>query len=203
MKSWKTTVAGVIALGGTLLAQFFPEFAKLGGFLAAFGSGAGLLFARDNNVTSEQAGAGVTRQADDKRQGALPLSVLLCLPLSLGLLLSGCSGPAGYKAAAVTVTTAEHASDAWLDYYVVAKKLPGADLNKLAVQNSQAEKAWKDYQLAMESVYSTRLAVASGTKTDADLAATLKASQDAAGAVVRLVLNLLPPERATKLKGPL
>ena len=46
-RSWKTTVCGLVALIGGSLTQFFPEYAKLGGFLATVGSGAGLLFARD------------------------------------------------------------------------------------------------------------------------------------------------------------
>lgn len=57
MKSWKTTVGGLIALLGTTLAATWPEYSKIGTFLASFGAGLGLLFARDNKVTSEQAGA--------------------------------------------------------------------------------------------------------------------------------------------------
>jgi hypothetical protein len=57
MKSWKTTLCGSLALIGALITQFYPEFAKHGGFVAALASGLGLLFARDNKVTSEDAGA--------------------------------------------------------------------------------------------------------------------------------------------------
>ena len=64
MKSWKTTVAGIAgviaAIATAVQAQFdadpatVPDWAMVGGLLAA---GIGLLLARDNNKTSEQAGA--------------------------------------------------------------------------------------------------------------------------------------------------
>jgi len=56
MKSWKTTVCGVLALVGPLIAQFYPEHANHGNFIGALGAGLGLLFARDNRVTSEDIG---------------------------------------------------------------------------------------------------------------------------------------------------
>jgi hypothetical protein len=52
----KTTICGLMALIGPLVAQYYPEYAAHGNFIGAVGAGAGLLFARDNNVTSEQAG---------------------------------------------------------------------------------------------------------------------------------------------------
>jgi hypothetical protein len=63
MKSWKTTVGGLIALvGGALLvvpddapgAKWLKPWAT---FLSAIGAGLIGLFGRDNNVSSEQAGA--------------------------------------------------------------------------------------------------------------------------------------------------
>ena len=63
-KSWKTTAAGVgailTALGAILTAYFdgdpatTPDYAAL---VAAMIAGIGLLAARDNNVSSEDAGA--------------------------------------------------------------------------------------------------------------------------------------------------
>lgn len=65
MKSWKTTTAGIgailIAVGGALTATFDNDPATVadwGAVIAAVIAGVGLLFARDNGVTSEQAGAG-------------------------------------------------------------------------------------------------------------------------------------------------
>lgn len=54
--SWKTTTCGAIALAGTIVAaaDFGPLANKIAGCLASFGTGLGLLFARDNGVTSEQ-----------------------------------------------------------------------------------------------------------------------------------------------------
>lgn len=63
MKSWKTTVAGIAAIltaGGAALTAISdgnpatePDYAAL---IAACIAGLGLLFARDNDVTSEDAG---------------------------------------------------------------------------------------------------------------------------------------------------
>lgn len=62
--SYKTTVAGIGAIlvaGGSLLQAIFdgnpatePDYAAL---VAAIVAGLGLVFARDNGVTSEEAGA--------------------------------------------------------------------------------------------------------------------------------------------------
>lgn len=64
MKSWKTTIAGIgailVAAGSALSALFdmdpqtVPDW---GAVLSAIIAGIGLITARDNNVTSEQAGA--------------------------------------------------------------------------------------------------------------------------------------------------
>ena len=65
MKSWKTTVTGVAtiltAVGAALTAMFDNDPSTtidIAVTIAAVMSGIGLIFARDNNVTSEQAGAG-------------------------------------------------------------------------------------------------------------------------------------------------
>lgn len=64
MMSWKTTTAGIgailVAVGSAMTAMFdndpstVPEW---GAVVAAIIAGIGLITARDNNVTSEQAGA--------------------------------------------------------------------------------------------------------------------------------------------------
>jgi hypothetical protein len=65
MTSWKTTAAGVgailIAVGAAVSSQFDNDPATVadwGAVVAAVLAGIGLIFARDNKVTSEQAGAG-------------------------------------------------------------------------------------------------------------------------------------------------
>lgn len=64
MKSWKTTAAGVgailVAIGAAMSAQFDADPATSpdwGAVIAAIIAGIGLIMARDNSVTSEQAGA--------------------------------------------------------------------------------------------------------------------------------------------------
>lgn len=56
MKSWKTTVAGVAALlfAAALALQDSPNWEAIAALAAG---GFGLVFARDNDVTSEEAGA--------------------------------------------------------------------------------------------------------------------------------------------------
>jgi len=57
MKSWKTTLAGIIALLGPIAASIWPQHAAEILKISAIAGGAGLVAARDNNVSSEQAGA--------------------------------------------------------------------------------------------------------------------------------------------------
>lgn len=64
MKSWKTSAAGiaaiVVAVASCVQAQFDGDPLTVPNWevaIAAILSGLGLLFARDNGVTSEQAGA--------------------------------------------------------------------------------------------------------------------------------------------------
>lgn len=64
IKSWKTTATGagaiLVALGSLLQAHFDGDPLTVPNYevaLAAILSGLGLIFARDNKVTSEEAGA--------------------------------------------------------------------------------------------------------------------------------------------------
>lgn len=62
MKSWKTTVFGIMAAAGTgLLAVKDPSWvATLGQIMAAIGAAGIGMSARDNDKSSEQVGAGNT-----------------------------------------------------------------------------------------------------------------------------------------------
>lgn len=92
MKSWKTTVSGVGALVCQVLAIFLPpeyasKCAQAGAVFVAFG----LMAARDNNVTSEQAGAG--SRGGLGQTGTNPTSLPYLQAIALGfvvLLGSGC-----------------------------------------------------------------------------------------------------------------
>ncbi len=110
-------------------------------------------------------------------------------------ILCGCTTTA-YKTAGVVVITADRASDAWLDYYVRARRTPGVDLPKLIAQNLEVKLAYEKYQAAMETLYYARkVGTASGIE-----AASLAAS-NATAAVVNLVFRLLPAAEATNLKA--
>ena len=92
-RSWKTTLGGLLALIGANLALFWPEHcAKLGGFLAALGSGVGLLFARDNNKTSAQVGAGGPGAANRVPIQKLGVSLVAGGLLAAGLVGVGVAG---------------------------------------------------------------------------------------------------------------
>ena len=57
MKSWKTTLGAALVALGAGITQVDPNWARWGGLISACGAAIGLLFARDNNVSSEEAGA--------------------------------------------------------------------------------------------------------------------------------------------------
>jgi hypothetical protein len=57
LTSWKTSLGGFLSGAGLLFASQFPEYAKYGSFAAALGTLLLGFSARDQNVTSEQAGA--------------------------------------------------------------------------------------------------------------------------------------------------
>lgn len=65
MKSWKTTLGGALAFLGAAIGQIYPEHAREGALLAAVGTAFGLVFARDNNVSSEAAGCKKPTEANE------------------------------------------------------------------------------------------------------------------------------------------
>jgi hypothetical protein len=92
MKSWKTTIGGIVtALGAALLAisteSNAPHWLKMLGIgFSTFGPGLLGLAARDNNVSSEDAGIKPTSPP----RPTLPSAHLLALAL-VGLVLGGCA----------------------------------------------------------------------------------------------------------------
>jgi hypothetical protein len=57
MKSWKTTLAGLLGLAAVVLPIFAPEAAPLAAKIGTAATAVGLMAARDNDVSSEKAGA--------------------------------------------------------------------------------------------------------------------------------------------------
>lgn len=122
------------------------------------------------------------------------LSAFLWLQLVFCLFTAGCV--TAYKTTGAIVVTADHATDAWLDYWVWAKAQPGADLAKLNQQDASVQRAYEQYQAAMEVVYRIHQSA-----SQPDLTAALNASTQAAQAVVNLVLQFLPANRAAQLQA--
>lgn len=184
--SWKTTVCGLLALIGGGLTQFYPEYAQLGGFLAFLGSGLGLLFARDNNVTSEQAGANDPGKPPTLAN-RLPV-LALCGFLALGG--SGCNlfkGATPAKAAVnvsdVSKVTVEAALRAW-DDYIVRYHPPLS-------QQRQVKEAWENYRAAQVLILDAALilkeAETAGTTTPEQQAQLNYAVTEASAALADLI----------------
>jgi len=126
----------------------------------------------------------------------------LALAFALITGFSGCTTPTAYKSAAVSVVTAERASDAWLDYYVWARVQPGANTARLSEQNAKAARLWADYQRSMDTLYAIRLAYQQGMADGATLESKILAASNAANAVVALIFEMLPPDRQAKIAKP-
>lgn len=124
------------------------------------------------------------------------LLTLICV--AVVSLFAGCGTL--FKSTATVAITAERASEAWLNYYVVAKRQPGADVASLNVQDARIARAWGTYQKAMDAVYFARKAYVAGTDTPEKLKATVDAAAIASADFVHLVVALLPAEKAKALK---
>jgi|GEM_PF-1378119 len=126
MKSWKTTLFGLLAAaGGAILGAYelkpellagFPKWLPGIGLLAScIGTACVGLAARDNNVTSEQAGAAPVPSTGTLRSVVLPA----ILAIGLAGVIVGCAGtPAriAYNTVAAPAITVDQAMKAWGDY---------------------------------------------------------------------------------------
>lgn len=126
---------------GTLTPQFFPELSRYGAFLAAFATGLGLIFSRDNNVSSEDVGA---------KSGGVSIPVkMVLLSLLPVFLLTGCASPMFSKTATpqeksahiqqLTTAAASIGTSLTLQAnpaYRPAFELAYADLNALVTQKT-------------------------------------------------------------------
>ena len=194
--SWKTSLCGILGLlfvGLSQISEFPVLWLKVFALLGALAPNVGNLFARDSGVTSEQARA---------KSGGVPVaitrvSVALLLGLLIGQAVVGCASP--YKAAGVVVVTVDRAADAWCDYVVATKALPGYDAEKLEKQEREVRRVYAQYQAAMDAVYFARLA-ANANQTGAGLDSVLASSRQASDALVRLIVSFLPSERVATLK---
>ena len=152
MKSWKTTIGGLLSGCGLAFAQFFPEHSKFGMFAAAIGSVLLGLAARDNNVTSEQAGAGRPTQP-----GKIT-SLLFTLGI-VALIGYGCaSGP--QRVAFNTLYSVEQSTTSAVDVYdslVISGAVPTNDVPRV----SRAFNLWqKSFTVALDAVQFNTNAIA-------------------------------------------
>ena len=61
-RSWKTSLGAALTAFGAAVCAIDPNWAKVGALISAAGTCWGLLFARDHNVSSEEAGVKVIGQ---------------------------------------------------------------------------------------------------------------------------------------------
>ena len=55
--SYLPKIGAALVFFGAAVTTIFPEWARYGALISAFGSAFGLVFSRQNNVSSEEAGA--------------------------------------------------------------------------------------------------------------------------------------------------
>lgn len=171
MKSWKTTLGGILSGGGLAFAQFFPQWSKWGMFASALGSVLLGIAARDNSVTSEQAGA----LDHPKTPLVLPALAGLCAIM----LLPGCQTQnAAGRILASTVQTVDAAMQAWGTYVALGHAKPGEEETvRLAYAQYQSAEAIAEraYVLAAKSGDQSAFTLAADTlrSTQADLLALL------------------------------
>lgn len=121
--SWRTTLLGWLSILGTLISQVavpmldadpntVPDLTLVWPLLA---TGFGLLFARDDKVSSEQAGAGITPR---KGQGDFwrGNGMILLIVLPGVLCFAGCVKPVGTVGAHYNSTTGETIVDAGIEF---------------------------------------------------------------------------------------
>jgi hypothetical protein len=199
MKSWKTTLFACIAATGAavlgayqlqpdLLAGFPPWIKGVALLMSVIGGACTGIFARDNNVTSEQA-------------GAAPKVGLLFIPLLACLVFTGCSStPAriAYNVEAAGEVTVDQAMTGWGDW-VAHQADAGTPVP--AEQEQAVASAFGKYVVAMTAAVDasqnyTQL-LASGS-TNAPIALLL--SQAGAQTVAQTLADLVAVIRKLEVK---
>lgn len=186
VKSWKTTTCGLLGIVGLGLTQFFgdiPLCVKLGGFLAYLGPAAGLLFARDNNVTSEDAGA------------VKPMASRITPPLMVVIVALSFSGCVNGPRAVVTVTSVvDSAMRDWAAASKAGQTTPALDAKVIAAH---------DHYRAVCASALTILEAAKANGEQPDTAATLRTLRAAVDPLFDLITPLLSRDEASQLNSQL
>lgn len=206
--SWRTSLAGLAVILGALASAVkayaatgqVPDMAGLVAFFSAISTGVGLMHARDNKVTSEQAGAGLPKI--DSGASGLKAAVLipfLAGSLVLGYVVTGCTTSQErktYNADATAITTATAALDSWATYYVSQKrdfiaKGNQSGLDSLEKQRILVNLEWKRFQNAASAIIlGQQSAFANTNSTSSQVTASLAAS---AQPLIALVNSFLKP----------
>jgi hypothetical protein len=195
--SWKTTLFGLMAgIGAAILGGYELKPELLAGFpkwlpgiallMSSIGTACVGLAARDNNVTSEQAGAGGT--AGPSRLVPLVLMLVMLSGLCAGVSLVGGCGTtpqkAAYATASTTAVTVDAAMAAWGDYV--------HQFHPPASQEAVVKAAFDKYKAAMlalvdaNQLYVT-LAGAGSTNAPPALDKSTQAQQQAVQAIADLL----------------
>lgn len=175
MKSWKTTVFGLMAAIGSgvigayaIKAEFLKDFPSwlpgLGVLFMSIGTACLGFAARDNDKSSEAVGA-----------STIPKLPIVLLAAFLAVSLTGCNSTpqqVSYRTAGTTVVSVDHAMTAWGDY--VAAKHPPAD------QEAKVKAAYERYQSAMASFAAANVLYVSLAGSGSTNATGAKISADAA-----------------------
>lgn len=194
--SWKTTSSGILMILGALIGIYYnranltPETLMVAA--TAILGGIGLIFARDNNVSS----AAIVQKQEDKAAEknsmppGLPIWIIAFAVLSLGL--GGCLT---VNKATVTLTSVVDAGmKDWAQASAAGRSTPELDAKVIAAHNRYRQTCG-----ALVPIYEA--AAASGQAPDAtSVLTTLRASVDP---LMDLILPLLLPGEAANLKTQL
>ena len=190
--SWKTTLCGVLGIVGLGITQVFdgyPLVFKIGAFLAGIAGPLGLLFARDNDKSSEQVGAVPVAVIGDPPPA--PRSSLIPVLLVVGslCLAAGCaSGNPSGRLLATTVQTVDSAMVGWSDWVALGNASTNAEARVRVVYTK-----YQQAEAVAEAAY--LYAAKSGDRSAWDrAAAAMVAARDA---LISLVGQLSP-----KVKSP-
>ncbi len=184
--SWKTTLCGVLGglcIGLSQIPELGPLWVKICALLGATFPNLGLMFARDNKVTSEQACAKILASTAPSASGPSAARIFGLAALLAGTLaFAGCKTTTPLEASAKLLASTVATVDAAMKAYADAVQIGAVN----AASQTQARELYRNYQGA-ESI--AEAAIVSAIKTG-DTSALNKASAALVAAREPLLLFL-------------